>query len=73
MMGHLPSLVFDFDTQTPRDIVSKPQGEFDFDLPSERQEAPSEQPDFLSDPQMNLDEMLTIEHRKSEQDKTDKI
>ena len=63
-----PGLVFDFDTSLPKteDIINKPQGEFDFDVPSE--------PDILTgNQQQTLDEMLTIEQRKSEQEKTDKI
>lgn len=54
--------MFDFEVKT-EDIVTKPQGVFDFEV------------DLINsaEKQMNLDEMLTIEQRKSDQEKTDKI
>jgi hypothetical protein len=53
--------------------LSTPQGEFDFEVTSDAVSA-SQEPDIInSTPQMDLDELLTIEARRAEKEKSDKI
>ena len=53
--------------------MSTPQGEFDFEVTSDAVSA-SVEPDIInSTPVMNVDEMLTIEARRAEKERSDRI
>jgi hypothetical protein len=64
---------FDFEPAKAHDLVSTPQGEFDFEVTSDAVSA-SVEPDIInSTPVMDVDEMLTIEARRAEKERSDRI